>query len=86
MFANNLETKLITYNAEKDIVKEFTLNKSFKNPPHLAVQEKTTGRFFIYDNNNKILVYSSNPMTRTGRDDRTKPLIDTDLIDEKPYR
>jgi len=85
LFANNLETKLITYNAEKDIVKEFTLNKSFKNPPHLAVQEKTTGRFFIYDNNNKILVYSSNPIT-TGRDDRTKPLIDMDLRDEKPYR
>ena len=49
------------------------------------MQEKTTGRFFIYDNNNKILVYSSNPIT-TGRDDRTKPLIDMDLRDEKPYR
>ena len=52
----------------------------------MAVQEKMTGIFFIYDNNNKILVYNSSPKTRTGRDDRTKPLIDMDLRDEKPYR
>ena len=47
---------------------------------------KGKGRFFIYDNNNKILVYSSNPIKKSERDDRTKPLIDMDLRDEKPYR
>lgn len=48
--------------------------------------DKITGRYFIYNNNNKVLVFSHNPIKYSERDDRTKPLFEMDLNDENGCR
>ena len=43
------------------------------------MQDKCTGRFFIYDNDGKILVFSKEPES-----DRSKPLIEMYLNEDLP--
>jgi hypothetical protein len=50
------------------------------------VIERTTGRIFVYNNNNKILVYSHKPERVSDTDDKSKPLIEMNLMDTLPCR
>ncbi len=47
----------------------YTLSSSENLSPNIA-QEKLTGRFFVYDNNGNILVFSAYPTCY-----KTKPLL-----------
>jgi hypothetical protein len=45
--------------------------------------DRTTGRFFIYNNcNNKVLVFSKEPRRNGESDDKSKPLIEMDVRDQ----
>lgn len=56
----------------------YPLSYDFGNTPPspFIVQEKRTGRFFMYDNNNKILCFSNTPVKNSERDDKSRPLIE----------
>ncbi|KRX02451.1 hypothetical protein PPERSA_10068 [Pseudocohnilembus persalinus] len=84
----NNKVELIQVNTNDEIfqIQQYPLSYDFdKIPPsHLIAQEKTSGRYFIYDNNNKILCFASFPVKNSDRDDRTRPLIEMFLEDENP--
>jgi hypothetical protein len=48
--------------------------------------DKITGRFFIYNNRNKVIVFSKEPVKTSDRDDKSSPLIEMDVLDENPCR
>lgn len=78
------------YNSENESlfdVCKYPLYYNFQVPPCLSIaHEKSTGRFFIYDNNDTILVYSNRPVKTSVVKDKSKPLMEMHLLDKDVVR
>ena len=65
----------------------YMLNYEFEIPPSpFIAMDRVSGRFFIYNNRDKILVFSKEPVMISEREDKSKPLIEIELKDQYPYR
>jgi hypothetical protein len=67
-------------------VKKYYLSYDFVNEPSpFIATDPITGRHFIYDNNDQILVFSHNPIY-DYENDKSKPLIEIPLGDKDEYK
>lgn len=81
---NKVELLIVDTSKPKPEAQLYLLNYNFGGvdpSPHI-VQEFSTGRYFIYDNKNKILCFSHCPKVFSEKDDKSKPLIEMFLEDE----